>query len=537
MQDAALLLAGRYELGPVLGEGGMAKVHRAIDQTLHRPVAVKILAPPYDRDPGYVERFRREAHAAARLNHPNIVTVFDCGEDAGMEFIVMELVEGETLSARLRRGGPMPPEQVVSVGAAIASALAEAHARGVVHRDVKPGNVMLTDEGQVKVLDFGIARASGAEAVTRTGLVMGSASYLSPEQAQGSSADERSDVYALGCVLFQMATGRAPFVADDPVAALYQHVNEPVPLPSAIRSIPPALEDVIMRCLAKAPGDRYASAAALETALLEAPLGGPNATEPLTPVSNAETAPIPAAIVAPDTFASAPTSADAPNVPAGAAPSSHRASPERSKRLAVIAGVVAALVLVAAIVVWADPFGSSLRHQLREERRAAAQAHPRTSPSASADATVVTGDPDVDAAYADVLAAIATAHASDGIDQKTADAFTHRAQAVVEAFVAADAARVAREVDAFRADLAKRIDEDKIDADGAGFTIAQAVDSLAFAILADLPSDATTTGPTGGATGDAGGPGDAGDAEHGPPAHSNAGGNGKGNANGHGEDD
>jgi eukaryotic-like serine/threonine-protein kinase len=530
MQDAALLLAGRYELGPVLGEGGMAKVHRAIDQTLHRPVAVKILAPPYDRDPGYVERFRREAHAAARLNHPNIVTVFDCGEDAGMEFIVMELVEGETLGARLRRAGPMQPEEVVSVGAAVASALAEAHARGVVHRDVKPGNVMLTEDGQVKVLDFGIARASGAEAVTRTGLVMGSASYLSPEQAQGSSADERSDVYALGCVLFQMATGRAPFVADDPVAALYQHVNEPVPLPSVIRAIPPALEDVIMRCLAKAPGDRYPSAAAVEAALLEAPLLGPNATEPLSPVSADETVPIATPIAAPDVDAPAAASADAPVAPAGRT-SSHRASSGRSKRWAIIAGVIAALVLLAAIFVWADPFGPSLRREIRQHRRAEARTQPQTSPSAPADAAAVTGDPDVDAAYADLLTAIAAAQASGGIDQKTADAFDRRAQTIVEAFAAGDAGRVAREVDAFRADLAERIAEDKIDAGGAGLAIAQALDPLVFAMSADLPSDGTSTGPTDGTTG-----GDAVDEEeHGPPAHSNAGGNG--NGNGHNKDD
>jgi hypothetical protein len=536
MQDAALLLAGRYELGPVLGEGGMAKVHRAIDQTLHRPVAVKILAPPYDRDPGYVERFRREAHAAARLNHPNIVTVYDCGADAGMEFIVMELVEGETLGARLRRAGPMESEEVVSVGAAVASALAEAHARGVVHRDVKPGNVMLTEDGQVKVLDFGIARASGAEAVTRTGLVMGSASYLSPEQAQGSSADERSDVYALGCVLFQMATGRAPFVADDPVAALYQHVNEPVPLPSVIRAIPPALEDVIMRCLAKAPADRYPSAAAVETALLEAPLVGPNATEPLSPVSAAETVPIATPTVAPDVAAPAAASTGAPVAPAGHT-SSHRASPERSKRWAIIAGVVAALVLLDAVFVWADPFGPSLRREIRQHRRAEARTQPQTSPSASADEAAVTGDPDVDAAYADLLTAVATAQASGAIDQKTADAFDRRAQTIVEAFAAGDTERVAREVDAFRADLARRIAEDKIDADGAGLAIAQALDPLVFAMSADPPTDATITGPTAGPTGDAGDPGDAGDEEHEPPAHSNAGGSGNGNANGHEEDD
>ncbi|MEX0743651.1 MAG: protein kinase, partial [Actinomycetota bacterium] len=223
--QATVILDDRYELGPVLGNGGMARVHKGMDRQLKRSVAVKVLSSPFDQDKEFVERFRREAHAAARLNHPNIVAVYDSGSDDGTHYIVTELVEGETLADLLQREGALPPERVVEIARQVCHALEAAHEKGVVHRDVKPGNVMITPEGRVKVVDFGIARAAGAESVTRTGLVMGSASYLSPEQARGEPGDERSDIYSLGCVLYQMLTGRPPFVAENPISALYQHVN------------------------------------------------------------------------------------------------------------------------------------------------------------------------------------------------------------------------------------------------------------------------------------------------------------------------
>ena len=272
VQKTTHVLADRYELGPVLGEGGMARVHRGLDRQLRRSVAVKVLAPPFDRDRSFLERFRREARAAAGLSHPNIVAVFDSGSDDGTHFIVTELVEGETLADRLGRDGPMPPAEAVAVAVDIARALAAAHERGLIHRDIKPGNVMLLPDGRVKVVDFGIARAAGSDTLTGTGVVLGSTAYLSPEQAGGQPVDERADLYALGCVLYEMLTGRVPFRADTPIATMYRHVNEDPPLPSTIVPVQSELEAIVMRCLEKDPKRRFASAAELEAALLAVPL-------------------------------------------------------------------------------------------------------------------------------------------------------------------------------------------------------------------------------------------------------------------------
>ena len=197
-QQEARVLAGRYELGVVLGEGGMARVYRGLDRRLRRQVAVKVLASPFDRDEAFIERFRREARAAAGLSHPNVVAVFDSGSDDGTHFIVTELVEGETLADRIGREGALPSHEGVAIGAAVARALAAAHGRGVVHRDVKPGNVMLVGDGGVKVVDFGIARATSSDTIMQTGPLMGTMAYLSPEQVSGERGDERSDIYALG---------------------------------------------------------------------------------------------------------------------------------------------------------------------------------------------------------------------------------------------------------------------------------------------------------------------------------------------------
>ena len=286
------VLADRYELGPVLGQGGMARVHQGLDRQLGRQVAIKVLAPPFDRDGEFVERFRREARAAAGLSHPNIVAVFDSGSDDGTHFIVTELVEGETLADRLRRDGPMPPADAVAVAVDIARALAAAHARGLIHRDIKPGNVMLLPDGRVKVVDFGIARAAGSDTLTNTGVVLGSTAYLSPEQAGGQPVDERADLYSLGCVLYEMLTGQVPFRADTPIATMYRHVNEDAPPPSTIAPVQPELEDVVMRCLEKDPKRRFASAAELEDALLAVPLARGGDTMRLENVGAAETQPV-----------------------------------------------------------------------------------------------------------------------------------------------------------------------------------------------------------------------------------------------------
>src|SRR5271170_5074178 len=217
------VFSGRYELTHMVARGGMAQVYRARDLLLDRPVALKVLFPELSTDATFVERFRREAQAAANLSHPNIVSVFDWGESESTYFIVMEYVDGEPLSSIIRTQAPLGPAHTAAIGADIAKALSFAHRHGVVHRDVKPGNVLITSDGQVKVTDFGIARAIGGgdEQVTQTGLVMGTATYFSPEQAQGFEVDGRSDVYSLGVVLYEMTTGRPPFSGETPVSIAY----------------------------------------------------------------------------------------------------------------------------------------------------------------------------------------------------------------------------------------------------------------------------------------------------------------------------
>ena len=215
--DNPRVYSGRYEATHLVARGGMAQVYRAMDRQLDRPVALKVLFPELSVDRTFVERFRREAQAAANLSHPNIVPVFDWGEDDGAYFIVMEYIDGRPLSAVLRDPQPVPPTQIATIGAGVAAALAFAHRHGVVHRDVKPGNVLITPEGDVKVTDFGIARAVNTEeSLTQTGAVMGTAAYFSPEQAEGKGVDSRSDIYSLGVVLYEMAVGRPPFTGDSP---------------------------------------------------------------------------------------------------------------------------------------------------------------------------------------------------------------------------------------------------------------------------------------------------------------------------------
>ena len=228
-QQGPVIFNGRYELHRRLGRGGMAEVYLARDQMLDRAVAVKVLFPALATDPGFVERFRREAQSAAGLNHPNIVGVYDWGEANGTYFIVMEYVEGGSLAELIQAQGRLDPDRSAEIASDIAAALGFAHRNGgVIHRDVKPGNVLLTTEGTVKVADFGIARAisdSSDQNLTKTGSVMGTATYFSPEQARGAGVDPRSDVYSLGCVIYEMVTGRPPFQGENAVAIAYKHVQ------------------------------------------------------------------------------------------------------------------------------------------------------------------------------------------------------------------------------------------------------------------------------------------------------------------------
>jgi serine/threonine-protein kinase len=260
----------RYELNHLIARGGMAEVYRAHDRLLDRPVAVKVLFPELSVDRSFVERFRREAQAAANLSHPNIVPVFDWGEDGGTYFIVMEFIDGRPLSSILKTAGTLSAERTADVGAHVAAALGYAHKHGVIHRDVKPGNVLITDEGQVKVTDFGIARAINTEeSLTQTGAVMGTATYFSPEQAEGIGVDARSDLYSLGVVLFEMVTGRPPFLGDTPVAVASKHVRDHPPAPRELNpSIPPTFEAIILKAMAKDPAHRYGTAEELRADLL-----------------------------------------------------------------------------------------------------------------------------------------------------------------------------------------------------------------------------------------------------------------------------
>ncbi len=267
---APRVLSGRYELVHLVARGGMAQVYRAHDRLLDRPVALKVLFPELSIDRTFVERFRREAQAAANLSHPNIVPVFDWGEDSGTYFIVMEFIDGRALSSILKTAGPLHPDRAAEIAADVALALDYAHRHMVIHRDVKPGNVLITDEGQVKVTDFGIARAVNTdESLTQTGAVMGTATYFSPEQAEGLGVDARSDIYSLGVVLYEMVAGRPPFIGDSPVAVASKHVREQAPAPRQFNpSIPPDLEAIILKCMAKSPEYRYATGGDLRVDLL-----------------------------------------------------------------------------------------------------------------------------------------------------------------------------------------------------------------------------------------------------------------------------
>jgi serine/threonine-protein kinase len=260
-------LGGRYELGEVLGHGGMAEVRIGIDRRLGRTVAVKVLRPDLATDPTFQARFRREAQSAASLNHPSVVAVYDTGEEilenTSVPYIVMEYVEGRTLRDVLREGRRILPERALEITAEVLEALEYSHRAGIVHRDIKPGNVMLTPSGDVKVMDFGIARAvaDSSATMTQTAAVIGTAQYLSPEQARGESVDARSDIYSTGCLLYELLTGRPPFVGDSPVSVAYQHVREEPRPPSMLDpEVSPEADAITLKALSKKPIDRYQSA-------------------------------------------------------------------------------------------------------------------------------------------------------------------------------------------------------------------------------------------------------------------------------------
>src|SRR6202043_1383629 len=274
------LLGGRYELDGVVGRGGMAEVYRARDIRLDRVVAVKTLREDLARDATFQARFRREAQSAASLNHPSIIAVYDTGEDMegpeNLPYIVMEYVDGRTLRDLLREDRRLLPERALEITDGVLRALDYSHRHGIVHRDIKPANVMLTRSAEVKVMDFGIARAvSDAQAtMTQTAQVIGTAQYLSPEQARGERVDARSDLYSTGCLLYELLTGRPPFTGDSPVAIAYQHVREnPIPPSRLDPSLPPWADSIVLKAMAKSPNDRYQSAAEMQQDIQRAASG------------------------------------------------------------------------------------------------------------------------------------------------------------------------------------------------------------------------------------------------------------------------
>jgi eukaryotic-like serine/threonine-protein kinase len=520
------VLADRYELGPVLGQGGMARVHQGLDRQLGRRVAIKVLAPPFDRDGEFVERFQREARAAAGLSHPNIVAVFDSGSDDGTHFIVTELVEGETLADRLGRDGPMPPAEAVAVSVDIARALSAAHARGLIHRDIKPGNVMLLPDGRVKVVDFGIARAAGSDTLTHTGVVLGSTAYLSPEQAGGQPVDERADLYSLGCVLYEMLTGQVPFSAETPIATMYRHVNEDAAPPSTIAPVERELEDVVLRCLEKDPKRRFASAAELEAALLAVPLarGGDTMrletvvaaeTQPVAPIDAAETQPVgrvgaaaaggaiaagAAGAVAADDAKTEPVAAvaaDGGGLRSRQTAPSH-APPRRFPRVRrpwlIAAGVVALLVALAWVLVATASDPLPTRAAAREAAREAARnaLPPETSPT-FADA------------WSGLIAAIGSAQATEDISDHAAEELLKDADELLGAYREGDTDKLEESLNKLEEELAKAVEEEEISpaaADGVDSAIIDLGAALqSEGVLGVVPS-LTPTGPTGEEGGD-----------------------------------
>ncbi|MGA9161270.1 MAG: protein kinase [Actinomycetota bacterium] len=496
MQETTHVLADRYELGPVLGEGGMARVHRGLDRQLRRPVAVKVLAPPLDRDRSFVERFRREARAAAGLSHPNVVAVFDTGSDGGTHFIVTELVEGETLAERLSRTGPLPPAEVVAVAVDICRALAAAHGRGLIHRDIKPGNVMLLPDGRVKVVDFGIARAAGSDTLTGTGVVLGSTAYLSPEQAGGKRVDDRADLYALGCVLYEMLTGHVPFSADTPIATAYRHVNEAPPRPSTIAPVQPELEEIVLRCLEKDPADRFASATELAAALLAVPLTRSGDTMRLETVDAAETQPVAVAAVGAEATKTEPVPAAAGGGGGGlrsrrtaASHARPRRTPRAHRPWLVAALVVALLFALTGVLI------AATSEPLRPKAAARAAARETAQNELPPDTPVT-----FSSAWSSLVSAIASAQAGDDISDKAAEELTKKSNELLDAYRAADHERVGESLQHLEEELAKAVEDGEI-APAAADAVGTAIFDLVVALQNEgalgqvVPTEAP--GPTG----------------------------------------
>ena len=353
-----VIIGGRYELGELLGRGGMAEVRQGTDARLGRAVAVKRLRTDLVGDATFLARFRREAQASASLNHPAIVAVYDTGDEPSADphgvsqpYIVMEYVAGRTLREILLEGRKILPERALEITSGVLSALDYSHRAGIIHRDIKPGNVMLTPAGDVKVMDFGIARAmSDASAgMTQTAAVVGTAQYLSPEQARGETVDSRSDVYSTGCLLYELLTGRPPFIGDSPVSVAYQHVREPAAPPSTHEpDLPPEVDAIVMQALAKRVEDRYQSAAAMRTDIERLLAGRPVHAPPVEAIEPTYYPPMPVVETQTSTSMNALTGASL-----GATNGEYHDPDQERRRAAWLWGLgalIVALVVAAAIM-------------------------------------------------------------------------------------------------------------------------------------------------------------------------------------------
>ena len=335
--EPGMVVGGRYQLEKPIGAGGMAKVWLAHDRLLDRRVAVKILADRYASDPDFVERFRREASAAAGLSHPNIVTVYDRGEAEGSYYIVMEHLPGPDLKAIIRQRGTLAPRQAVDAALQVLAALSAAHRRNVIHRDIKPQNILVAEDGHLKVTDFGIARAGDDAGMTEIGSVIGTAQYLSPEQARGEDVTTASDCYSVGIVLYELLTGRVPFDGEKPVAIAMRQINEvPVAPRVLVPQLPPQLNDIVMKALEKRPGSRYRTAEEFTDALMAVRATLPEPVEDATQVLAAVESPATTRIITQHTAATRVASRQIPMPPP---------RPRRRRRGALLIALLALLLL------------------------------------------------------------------------------------------------------------------------------------------------------------------------------------------------
>jgi tRNA A-37 threonylcarbamoyl transferase component Bud32 len=457
MAQPSRVLNDRYEVDKPLGRGGMAQVFRGTDRVLGRTVAIKVLDQKHRDDAKFVTRFRREAQAAAGINHPNVVSVFDTGSENGLHYIVMEYVDGETLDDVLAREKVLPPERVVAIAEPVARALDAAHQKGMVHRDVKPGNIMLDRSGTVKVVDFGIARAAADDTLTQTGIVLGTAAYLSPEQAQGVAVDPRSDVYSLGCVLYEMLTGRKPFTGDSALAIAYKHVREDPAPPSQVNpDIPPELEAVVMTAMAKDQAQRFPSGGAMQEALSAAATGempamavvGAGATEPLP--GSGDTAVM-------------TTQEAGPEPP-----------PERPPRW-WLPWLVIGVILLALVVLGFLAFGGDEPRQAGGGGPGQTEAPPETTPPEE------TADPVADA-YTGLMATLTDGVAAGEVSEKAAEEIRKDADEAVAAFGAGDGEKAAQEMAEAYAKTLEAFDKGEITSEERVAAIQSALQELAAAM-------------------------------------------------------